>query len=341
MAMNMRDLSNQYEALQTFEFDLNEIEEPLTDDWEVRYSLLKRVIAAHISDVEKLSALRRALDDPNQSVRYLAANALKNLKCEGVVDALLFALTDPFEWVRIRAIEGLGDRQAAEAVEPFIHYLDEDPDVKVRATLVKHLGRFGELRLIPVIAHHLADRDARVRANAIEGLGYYAPELVEHIIRPFVEDDNARIRANVAVVLAKGIDTEVSRGSIASMLASDNLFERMGAIYSIGETADETYLPILFKLLNDSSYVIQRNVCEAMVKFGIKLQGPLLKEIRLNKSEHFMLGAVRVLAQIADKKALKTLLKLQEFADGELRAAAEKAVDQICARVDGEPILSI
>ena len=106
----------------------------------------------------------------------------------------------------------------------------------------------------------------------------------------------------------------------------------MGAIYSIGETTEESYIPILMQYLNDPSYLVQRNVCDAMIKFGIKMQGILLKEIRARKTESFLLGALRVLASIADKKALKTLLKLQESGDGEVREAAERAIDEIYAR---------
>jgi len=144
------------------------------------------------------------------------------------------------------------------------------------------------------------------------------------------------MRANVAVVLSKG-DASISRGTIDQLLGSPDLYERMGAIYSIGETREESYIPILLQYLNDPSYLVQRNVCDAMIKFGIKLQGILLKEIRSRKTESFLLGAIRVLTAIADKKALKTLLKLQETGEGEVREAAERAIDQIYSRTKRIP----
>lgn len=337
----MQDFLNQNEASIPIEFQAGEIEPSETGDWEKRYSLLKHRIASNVSDLEKLPFLRDALDDSNQSIRYLATNSLKSMQCDGVIDALLFALTDSSDWIRIRAIEGLGNLKASQAVEPFIHYLDVDSNPKVRATLVKHLGQFKEQKLIPVIAGYLQDNDARVRANAIEGLGFYPPDQVGDIVRPFVEDGNARIRANVAVILSKSADAEVSRGTIASMLQSESPYERMGAVFSIGETGDHDYIPILIRLLNDPSYLIQRNVCDAMIKFGLVIQGPLLKEVRAKKSEQFITGALRVLSEVGDKKSLKTLLRLQEFGDGEVRAAAEEAIDKICTRVDGNSTINI
>lgn len=333
--MSIQDILNHNETSAPVEFQVGEVEVYDSDDWEKRYFSLKQIIAVSDSDVEMLPLLRKALDDSNQSIRYLAANSLKSMQCKGVVDALLFALADSSDWIRIRAIEGLGNLRASEAVEPFIHYLDVDSNPKVRATIVKHLGQFKEQRLIPVIAGYLQDEDARVRANAIEGLGFYPPDQVEHIVRPFLEDGNARIRANVAIILSKSADVEVSRGTIASMLKSESPYERMGAVYSIGETGDPSYIPILIRLLNDSSYLIQRNVCDAMIKYGLVIQGPLLKEVRAQKSEQFITGALRVLSEVGDKKSLKTLLRLQEFGDGEVRAAAEEAIDKIYLRVDG------
>ena len=118
------------------------------------------------------------------------------------------------------------------------------------------------------------------------------------------------VQTSLCKALAKG-EANISRGAIDELLGSPDLYERMGAIYSIGETKEESYIPILLQYLNDPSYLVQRNVCDAMIKFGIKMQGILLKEIRTGKSEKFLLGALRVLTVIADKKALKTLLKLR------------------------------
>ncbi|MEE2924791.1 MAG: HEAT repeat domain-containing protein [bacterium] len=332
----MDNLSNQIGSFESIEVEFGDLDSSDDGSWEERYASLKLLVQSDAGDLYKLREMKDALNDSNAAVRYLAANSLKALDCEGVVDALLFALTDSYEWIRIRAIEGLGDRRAVEAVEPFIQYLDKDSNPKVRATLVKHLGRFCELKLVPLIASYLSDDDARVRANAVEGLGFYPPEFVADILRPLKDDDNARIRANVAVALSKG-EANVSRGTIDQLLSSPDLYERMGAIYSIGETREETYIPILLQYLNDPSYLVQRNVCDAMIKFGIKLQGILLKEIRTRKTESFLLGSLRVLASIADKKALKTLLKLQETGEGEVREAAERAIDEIYSRAKRLP----
>ena len=74
------------------------------------------------------------------------------------------------------------------------------------------------------------------------------------------------------------------------------------------------------------------------VKFGISVQGRLLKEIRSTRNENYILGAIHVLNKIGDKKAVKTLFRLMEEGDGEIRAAAEAAIDIICTRVDARKL---
>ena len=314
--------------------DIESTENPPDPDWELRYAKVRQYISGEVPLVERLEGLRLALNDSHPSVRYCAVTILKGMDELEVTDHLIYALSDSYEWVRIRAIEGLGERHAISASELFVQYLDKEDNPKVKATFVKHLGRFQEEKFIPIIANYLNDPDARVRANSVEGLGFYPSEMVQHIIRPFLDDDNARIRANVAVVLSKSKDTTAAE-TIESMLNSPNTYERMGAIYTIGELQDEKYISTLFGFLNDPSYLVQRNVRDALIKFGLQIQGPLLKEIRSKKSMHFILGAIQVIASIGDKKSLKTLLKLQEIGDGEVRATAEEAIDKICARVDG------
>jgi HEAT repeat protein len=309
-----------------------EIRDTSLDDWESRYSRLKAASSSRVSTREKLQVAKDHINDPHPSVRYVAVILLREVDLKEAVDWLIFALADSYEWVRIRAIEGLGKRRSATAVEPFLRYLDEEESPKVKATLVKHLGRFEEERLIPVIAGFLNDEDARVRANAVEGLGFYPGDKVGHILEPLLKDSNARIRANVAVVLSKLPQASRAEATLEGMLRSKNTYERMGAVFAVGEMRSKNYFSLLLDFLNDPSYLVQRNVVDALSKFGISIQGPLLKEIRSRTAYQFRLGGIRVLGRVGDKKSLKTLTRLQEEGDGETRAVAEEAIDCICTR---------
>lgn len=309
------------------------------DDFELRFAELKKVEASLAPARHKLDFFKNALNDSEDSVRYAAVVAIRELKrgddeelTNAVVDALLYAMTDSSQWVKIRAVEGLGQVKAKRAVDVMIRYLETSgDDPKLRATIVKHLGSFQEERLIPIISHYLNDDDARVRANAIEGLGFFPKEEVLHLLEPYLSDNNVRIRANVAVILSRYEMTNAS-GVLSKMIESVDPFERTGAIYSMGELRNDEYIPHLLDKLNDPSFLVQKNVQDALAKFGNKIQGLLLKEIRQSQDSCFILGAVNVLRRIGDKKAMKTLLRLREAGDGELRSLVEAAVDEIIAR---------
>lgn len=304
-------------------------------DWELRFSTLKKVCSSDVDLNEKIEYLRTSLNDNHRAIRYTAVTSLKEMDHESIEELLIYALSDSDEWVRVRAVEGLGRLATPSVVEVFVKYLDQEENPKVKATLVKHLGSFQEDGLIPTIAYYLEDPDARVRANAVEGLGFYPSDKVLHIIKPFLEDDNARIRANVALILSKISDTK-AQFTIDEMLESKNSYQIVGAIFSLGELKDEKYLPKLFEYLNHPSSLIQRNVRDALVKYGIKIQGSLLKEVRSRAGDFFIIGAVQVLGVIGDKKAIKTLVNLMESGEGEIRSFAEEAIDMICQRAENK-----
>ncbi len=313
--------------------DSDDFDDELADSsWEQRFVRVKQVSASSCHDVEKAVLLREALDDEHPSVRYAAVVGIRKLDAPNVDDALLFALGDSDEWVRIRAVEGLGQRNCQKAGEAFVQYLDSETHPKVRATLVKHLGSFQEERLIPIIAAYLEDQDSRVRANAVEGLGFYSTSMVAPILKPYLEDSNVRMRANVAMVLSRHGEDESARRTLEEMVYSRQDHERVGAIYSMGELRNTAHISILISLLSDPSFVIRRNVRDALVKFGLDAQGPLLKEIRSTLNQVVQVESVMILKFAGDRKAIKTLLRLREAGDGELRALAEEAMDEIILR---------
>ncbi|MBW7876571.1 MAG: HEAT repeat domain-containing protein [Candidatus Cloacimonetes bacterium] len=325
--------SEPWDNIPSLEEDLELSPAPDTEgEWELRFARIKRIASLAVPEADKIRILREGLNDFHPSVRYAAVIALRNFNGPEVEDALLFALSDSDEWVRIRAVEGLGQKKAPRAMEAFVQYLDSEKYPKVKATLVKHLGSFKEEKLIPIIASYLNDPDSRVRANAVEGLGFFPTSQVAALLKPFLKDENTRMRANVAVVLSRQEGDENAMRTLEDMVTSSDDHVRVGAIYSMGELRDPKYVTVLLNLLSDASFVIHRNVRDAIVKFGTSVQGILLKEIRSTSNSRMILGAVQVLKEIGDRKALKTLLKIRESGDGELRSAAEEAMDEIVLR---------
>jgi len=74
--------------------------------------------------------LERLLDDHRISVRESAVYALSNIRGAAYVDLLLKALRDPFEGIRLRAVQGLG-RQKDPRTLPFLKDLLNDLDIAI------------------------------------------------------------------------------------------------------------------------------------------------------------------------------------------------------------------
>ena len=108
-------------------------------------------------DPRALAPLKRALDDEREAVRQWAAEGLGHLKLAQAVPPLVLALEDVSEAVR---------ESAARALRP---YLDEHPDVLVRAVTIG--GQPWELAKSPVAAQLLGRRGRIPMFYALDGEG--------------------------------------------------------------------------------------------------------------------------------------------------------------------------
>jgi HEAT repeat protein len=297
-------------------------------DWESRYVAVRELAGRKGKKV--LELLRKASQDRNQSVRCAVAISLGELAGRESVDCLVQLLADPDEWVRLRAVQSLGRLKVPGSVDYIVQYLETEEDVKVRATMVKTIGAYGNEAYLPVLVNYLKDEDPRVRANTIEGLGFIKDPKVQQIVKKFVKDPNARIRANAARVLA-GAGHKAAKQTFQEMLASDNQYTRASAVFALGELKDEQYLQMLLRMAGESSFVVRRNIVDALVRYGPAIRRQVEATLGAPDALKRADGA-QVLAKIGDRRSLRRLIPLLEDPDGEVRARAEEAIDLIRSR---------
>ncbi|MBI3889939.1 MAG: HEAT repeat domain-containing protein [Candidatus Wallbacteria bacterium] len=304
----------------------NRLESP---DWETRFVAVRELGSR--SGRKTMEMLRQAAADRHQSVRCAAAICLGNFPGKEAVDCLVELLADPDEWVRLRATQSLGKIRAPETLDYLVQHLETEEDVKVRATMVKAIGAYADERYLPILVNCLQDEDLRVRANTIESLGNFKSKKVQRIVKGFVKDPNSRIRANAARVLALTGSQVAARRTFHEMLKSENQYTRSSAVFALGELRQDAFLSSLLRLTGDVSFVVRRNVVDALVKYGSaicrQVEGLLDDRDPLRRA----IGC-QVLAQTGDRRSLKKLIPLLEDADGEVRARAEEAVDRIRRR---------
>lgn len=163
-----------------------------------------------------------------------------------------------FEMALNKALQGQASPQKAELISRILDVLDATcdascwnsfqvelmayPDKIVRSRAALLIGR--STRNVAWIARRLLDRDPRVQASAVEALwGLDAEEVRPHFLAALKSSDN-RVAANAALGLYLSGDATAMRILLDMLRHDDPLFQR-SALWAIGETRDERFLPTL------------------------------------------------------------------------------------------------
>ena len=314
---------------------MNEVLPPelLEDEqWEKRYAEVKTLTTKPCTCViPKLLSMK---SDPNRSVRCAVAQGLSSCPASNdAFEGLIEMLTDPEPWVRIRTVQALAEFRETKAPDFLARHLETEEDEKVRATIVKTIGLFGDERFISILLPYLEDEDARVRANTIEGLGYIKSEKLQAILRPFLDDPNSRIRANTARIMASFADgVGASKATFERMLLSSDQYERASAVYALGEMRDETYVGPLLDLFKDKSFVVRRNTIDALAKFGSSIERRVCHRLK-SDDPIVRTSCCKLLARIGTKACLRSVIPHLDDQAGDVRSSCEEALDLINERL--------
>ena len=305
----------------------------LMDDegWESRYAEVKGLQKSSTSAVPKLLSLK---SDGNRSVRCAVAQGLGNYPSSNdAFEGLIEMLADPEPWVRIRTVQALALFKESKAPDFLARHLETEDNEKVRATIVKTIGLFGDERFISILLPYLEDEDARVRANTIEGLGHIKSEKLQAILRPFLDDANSRIRANTARIMASfADDVAASKDTFEKMLQSPDQYERASAIYALGEMGDESYVGSLLDMFKDKSFVVRRNTIDALAKFGSTIERRVCHRLKSDDST-IRACCCQLLGRIGTNACLRSIIPHLDDQAGDVRSSCEEALDLINERL--------
>jgi len=121
------------------------------------------------------------------------------------LEVLLQKLIDPDPFVRVEAVQALGDIQKKQSLVAVCDCLN-DENLYVRAYAAEALGRIGKvdisltlLRLLPA----LDDPSPYVRAMMLVALGELQDERASDSIRKLLQDEDERVRGMAAWALNK------------------------------------------------------------------------------------------------------------------------------------------
>jgi tetratricopeptide (TPR) repeat protein len=111
----------------------------------------------------------QSFSDKNFFVRGSAALALGEIGDERALRPLEYLLNDPFDIVKVRAVEAMGVLRKQEAV-PLLIRLVNDKNYLLRSAAVESLGKLGNQESLHVLYADLDSRLWNVRARAAEQL---------------------------------------------------------------------------------------------------------------------------------------------------------------------------
>jgi HEAT repeat protein/beta-lactamase regulating signal transducer with metallopeptidase domain len=151
-------------------------------------------------------ALLTALNDENENVRVQALSALASMRDPRAIPGLVKAARDASVEVREQALTALAQFDTPEATQAILAALkDQSPDVRERAArLVAALasrGGMNDPKNVAVLSDLLKDTTPDIRVQAIVALGRLRrPDAVPALL-PMLKDMNAEVREQAAVAL--------------------------------------------------------------------------------------------------------------------------------------------
>jgi hypothetical protein len=127
------------------------------------------------------------------------------------VDFLIRSLDDPNDSVRQRAIEALGEQGDRQAAEHLVTILN-DSNQSLRRAAAEALGRIGDPQAVDSLVALLGDSNGRIRQAAVEALGRIGdPRAVDNLV-PILSDSNESIRHAAVLALAGIRDSRAIEG---------------------------------------------------------------------------------------------------------------------------------
>jgi HEAT repeat protein len=129
-------------------------------------------ILGEVGDASHVEPLAKHVrSDPDPIARQRAAESLTQLGGTAAIAALIEALSDPMDRVRLAALQGLRQHDTQPALEQLAALLLEDDSWEVRSQAAAALGESGRAEALPALIEAAEDPHEFVRAAATRARG--------------------------------------------------------------------------------------------------------------------------------------------------------------------------
>lgn len=233
------------------------------------------------------------LDDPNETVRFVAAGVLGNTGEETAVLPLAGALMDRSAKVRRYAIIALGKLGKPAGVEPLLRVLRKEERGTERQEAIRALRRIGGPAAVPALLRETinarGEEATLLWSEAIVGLGQTAVEP----LCAALEDESPSIRRCAATVLA-------------DMILRPARFKKSGAP-PVPREAFAPAVDAFIASLQDSSPAVRYCAVRGLGGLGDTKAIPALEKVAQEDKDHRIRSAANeAIAELGGAEAVKT-----------------------------------
>jgi HEAT repeat protein len=227
-----------------------------------------------------------------------------------------FCLRDRDPEVRAKAIEGLWENEETVLIPPFIRMLNEDSSEAVQAAAAKALSKYAMLA-------------------ELKKLGPSSSNRVSQALLAILKDKSKpREVWRRALEAAAPLSLPEVKKAITEAYSSDDIKLKNSAIYAMGKTCDNSWMPILIKEMSSTNPDIRYEAAGACGEICDEEAVPYLIRLSADKDIEVQQAAILSLGKIGGAKAKQHLLKCLNSADETISEAAEQALKRLEAEED-------
>jgi hypothetical protein len=153
---------------------------------------------------KRKEVLVNSLQDKDENIRSIAAEALERLEVRDKLDFFTKLLASGGKLDKLRATYALGNLRGPQVTALLVKVL-KDPIEDVRAAAVRVLGKFSDNRVLVHLAESLNDQSPIVVREAIEALSCYRdPQLVGPLMQKLKSKDPGVVERAIDAVSRSG-----------------------------------------------------------------------------------------------------------------------------------------
>lgn len=263
----------------------------------------------------EMEELRERWSDATDDRRGAIARHMADISEEDFVvhfgRVFRFLFDDPDPGVKIAALDGVWDSTDTGLIAPIVAMLESDSDTAVRAAAARALTHF-------ILLAEWGEIEQDDVSPAIDAL-----------IETYQATENPPEVRGAALEAASPAHHPEIPGMILEAYESSNEGLQLSAIFAMGNSADERWVPMLLDELENPDHAIRAEAARAAGAIGHPDAVSILAEMAQDDDLELATAAIIALSQIQDDMAQRILMDMAEDEEFEyLHELIEDAIEE-------------